>query len=289
MPLSGGLLLDKPPGITSARAVARVKRLLPKKTKIGHTGTLDPLASGLLVLLIGRSTRLSRYVTGLDKTYTATARLGAVSDTLDAEGDITELDAPLPPESAIRAALPDFTGDILQIPPMASALKREGKRLYDLHRSGITVEREPRQVTVHSFELTSFDPAKKTANFEISCTSGTYARTLISDLAANVGSGALLTALRRTSVGHLTVEASISPQNLTPDTLHNRIIPPTDVVAHLPGVVVSGAGRDAICHGGRMGRRDLVGSYRVMCGDELLAVYRDEGDEGRAEVVLCAG
>jgi tRNA pseudouridine55 synthase len=172
---------------------------------------------------------------------------------------------------------------------MASALKREGKRLYDLHRSGITVEREPRQVTVHRFELTTIDPAKKTATFEISCTTGTYVRTLISDLADNLGTGAYLTALRRTSVGHLAVEGAISPQNLTPETIHNRIIPPIDVVAHLPGVVVSGAGREAICHGGRMGRRDLVGSYRVMCGEELLAVYRDEGDEGRAEVVLCAG
>src|ERR687890_112255 len=123
MPLSGGLLLDKPPGITSARAVSRVKRLLPNKTKIGHTGTLDPLASGLLVLLLGRATRLSRYVTDLDKSYTATARFGAVSDTLDAEGCITDLDASLPPEDTLRGALRAFTGDLLQVPPMASALK----------------------------------------------------------------------------------------------------------------------------------------------------------------------
>jgi tRNA pseudouridine55 synthase len=281
--------VDKPPGITSARTVSRVKRLLPKKTKIGHTGTLDPLASGLLVLLIGRSTRLSRYVTGLDKSYTATARLGATSDTLDAEGDITPLDTPLPSESAIREALPDFTGEILQIPPMASALKREGTRLYDLHRRGISVEREPRPVAVRRLELTSMDPTEKTVTFEISCSSGTYVRTLISDLATHLGSDAYLSALRRTSVGHLAVDDAISPQNLTPENIYNRIILPMEVVAHLPGVVVSGAGRDAICHGGRMGARDLGGSYRVMCGDELLAVYRDEGDQGRAEVVLCAG
>ncbi len=126
--------------------VAQVKRLLPKKTKIGHTGTLDPLASGLLVLLIGRATRLSRYVTGLDKTYTATARFGAVSDTLDAEGEITHLDITIPDEAAIRAVLPEFTVDLMQTPPMASALKREGVRLYDLHRRGLTVEREARPV-----------------------------------------------------------------------------------------------------------------------------------------------
>jgi len=266
-----------------------VKRLLPKKTKIGHTGTLDPLASGLLVLLLGRATRLSRYITGLDKTYTATARLGAVSDTLDAEGDTTELDNPLPSESAIRAALPDLTGDILQVPPMASALKREGKRLYDLHRKGITVERKPRPVTVHDFTLTNTDPTQATATFEISCSSGTYVRSLIADLADHAGSGAYLTALRRTSVGHLNARDASSPQNLTPDTIHNHIIPPWKVVGHLPGVDVTGVGREIVCHGGRMEGRGVEGSYRVMFGEELLAVYRDEGDGGRAEVVLCAG
>ena len=288
MPLSGGLLLDKPPGITSARAVSRVKRLLPNKTKIGHTGTLDPLASGLLVLLLGRATRLSRYVTNLDKSYTASARFGAVSDTLDAEGDITNLDAPLPSEDALRGALPDFTGDLLQIPPMTSALKRGGVKLYDLHRRGVSVEREPRPVTVHSFTLADLDPASQTATFEISCSSGTYVRTLVSDLATSLGSGAYLTALRRTSVGHLSVEHAQAPKNL--NTVDNHIIPPRDVVAHLPEVAVSEeAGRDLVRHGGRIARCWVEGSYRVMCGGALLAVYRDDEDGGRAEVVLCAG
>jgi tRNA pseudouridine55 synthase len=241
------------------------------------------------VLLLGRSTRLSRYVTGLEKSYTATARLGAVSDTLDAEGEVTTLDTPLPSENAFRAALPAFTGDILQTPPMVSALKREGKRLYDLHRQGITVEREPRPVTVHRFALIAFDPAEKSASFEISCSSGTYVRTLIADLANHAGSGAYLTALRRTTVGHLTVTNAISPENLTPDTLYNRIIQPTEVVGNLPAMAVAGADRDLVCHGGRIEGRGIEGSYRVMCGDELLAVYRDEDEEGRAEVVLCAG
>ena len=247
------------------------------------------MASGLLVLLLGRSTRLARYVTGLDKTYTATARLGAVSDTLDAEGEITTLGTPLPSEPAIRAALPDFTGDILQVPPMASAIKREGQRLYDLHRKGKSVEREPRPVTVYGLALTNIDHAEETATFEISCSSGTYVRTLIADLAAHVGSGAYLTALHRTRVGHLHVKDAEIPQNLAPETLQNHIIPPFEVVGHLPGVAVSGAGREAVCHGRRLERRGVEGSYRVMCGDELLAVYRDEGEEARAEVVLCAG
>ncbi len=266
-----------------------MKRLLPKKTKVGHTGTLDPLASGLLVLLIGRATRLSRYVMDLDKTYTATARLGAVSDTLDAEGTITGLDTPLPSEDDISDALPGLIGDILQVPPMTSALKQDGKRLYDLHRRGISVQREPRPVTVHSFKLTSIDPVEHTATFEISCSSGTYVRTLISDLAESLDSGAYLTALRRFSVGHLSASDAVLPQDLTLDTLHSRIIPLLEAVAHLPRVdIPSTEGRDLVCHGRRIGRSGVDGSYRVMCGEELLAVYRDENDGGRAEVVLCA-
>jgi tRNA pseudouridine55 synthase len=241
------------------------------------------------VLLVGRATRLSRYVTNLDKSYTATARFGAVSDTLDAEGCITDLDTPLPPEEALRDALPTFTGDLLQVPPMASALKQGGVRLYDLHRRGISVEREARPVRVYGLELAGLDPTGQTATFEISCSSGTYIRTLINDLAKSLGSGAYLTALRRTSVGHLTVDNAHPAQDLLPKTLHNHIIPPHDMIAHLPEVAVSEElGRGLICHGGRMERGRVDGSYRVMCGGELLAVYRDDEDGGRAEVVLCA-
>lgn len=241
------------------------------------------------MLLVGRATRLSRYVTNLDKAYTATARFGAVSSTLDAEGEITDLDAPLPPEAALSDALPAFTGDLLQIPPMASALKQGGARLYDLHRRGISVEREPRPVTVHKLRLAGLDPAEQKATFEISCSSGTYVRSLISDLATSLGSGAYLTALRRTSVGHLTVKDAHSSQNLRSETLHNHIIPTNTVVAHLPEVAVSEeVGRGLVCHGRRIQSCRVDGSYRVMYGGELLAVYRDDEAGGRAEVVLCA-
>ena len=240
------------------------------------------------MLLVGRATRLSRYVTGLDKTYTATARFGAVSDTLDAEGEITSIDAPVPDESAIRSALPAFTGDLLQTPPMASALKREGVRLYDLHRRGVSVEREPRPLTVHHLALT--DTVTDTATFEISCTSGTYVRTLLADLAAALGSGAYLTALRRTSVGHLTLKEAQTPEELDPTTLHNHIIHPRRLIAHLPEVEVRvGAGRDAVCNGRRLRAFGVGGSCMVVCEGELLAVYRDEGEVAKAEVVLCAG
>ncbi len=289
-PPSGALLLDKPSGISSARAVSRVKRLLPKGTKVGHTGTLDPLASGLLVLTVGRATRLSRYVLDLEKSYVATARFGAVSNTLDADGEVSPLEAPMPDEAAVRSALPDFTGDLLQTPPMASALKVEGRRLYDLHRQGLTVEREARPVTVHALDLLEFDPTAETATFAVSCSGGTYVRTLVADLAAALGTGAYLTALRRTRVGQLALEDAVRPEDLSPANITNRIIHSKVLVAHLPTFEVGeGSERQAVCHGRKMEASGVEGSYRVMCGEELLAVYRDDGELARAEVVLCAG
>lgn len=282
------MLVDKPPGITSTKAVAKVKRLLPRKTRIGHTGTLDPLASGLLVLMVGRVTRLSRYVADLDKTYVATARFGATSDTLDADGEILELDAPRPEEDAIRAALKDFTGELLQLPPMASAVKVGGERLYDLHRRGIEVERKSRSVKVHSFSLASIDPASQTATFEITCGSGTYVRTLISDLAHHLGTGAYLTALRRTSVGHLKAENASLPEQLSPDDIYKRIIQPKEILARLPVLEVGGEWRRVVCNGREIPASGLTGSFRVEMGGKLLAVYRGDGEWARPEVVLCA-
>nr|WP_279387473.1 tRNA pseudouridine(55) synthase TruB [Rubrobacter taiwanensis] len=279
-------MLDKPPGITSARAVSRVKRLLPAKTKVGHTGTLDPLASGLLVLAVGRATRLARYVTALDKTYTAAARFGAVSDTLDAEGEISELDVPPVDEDALRRAIPALTGEISQLPPMASAVKVGGRRLYELHRRGVEVEREPRRVTVYEFELTAFEPEEQRAEFHISCSSGTYVRSLIADLARSLGSGAYLTALRRTRVGHLSVEDAATPDELkTPADLQSRIIHMRAAVQHLPVVEIGSGLAAVVCGGGRFAC-NLEGSFRVESGGELLAVYRGDGKVARAEVVL---
>jgi len=241
----------------------------------------------LLVLVIGNATRLSRYVTDLDKSYAATARFGSVSNTLDAEGDISTLDAHMPGEQDLRTALERFTGDILQTPPMASAVKVGGERLYKAHRRGETVERESRPVKIHSFSLTHLDPAAETAAFEVSCSSGTYVRTLVADLAASLGTGAYLTALRRASVGHLRLEHSTTLEDLTEDTLNNHITQKSEVVAHLPAVSVSEKERGRVCSGRALPGAGLAGPYRVMRGDDLLAIYRDEGNEGRPKVVLC--
>ena len=278
--------------MTSAKAVASVKRLLPRGVKIGHTGTLDPMASGLLVVLLGRATRLSRYVTGLGKSYTATARLGAVSDTLDAEGEISELEGGIPAAEEIRAELPRFRGEIRQIPPMASAVKIGGERLYKAHRRGETVEREAREATVHAFELTGYDPNEPSASFEISCGGGTYVRTLISDLLEAVGSGAYLTALRRTSVGELRVEDAVPPESLSPEELPSRLVAMREVVSHLPVVEVDDGERRMVGHGKSLSLderfEDCGGSpLRVESGGELLAIYRVEKGSARPEAVFC--
>ncbi len=217
------------------------------------------------------------------------ARFGATSDTLDAEGSIVQLDAPMPDEHEIQAALESFTGDLLQTPPMASAIKVGGERLYSLHRKGISVERESRPVTVHALELTSVDPAAQNTSFEISCGSGTYVRSLISDLAASLGTGAYLTALRRTSVGHLTLESAMTPDELTSENLYKCIIQSGDVVAHLPWLEVGSEEREGICNGRPIFPCERLGTFVVGCGEELLAIYHGDGTEARAEVVLCGG
>ena len=195
----------------------------------------------------------------------------------------------MPEESAIRAALPDFSGDLLQVPPMASALKLEGVRLYDLHRRGVTVEREPRRVRVHSLTLTAIDAQKETASFEISCSSGTYVRTLLADLAEHLETGAYLTALRRTRVGHLSVDQAAGADALTPSTVRNRIIQMSEVVSHLPAVEVDEEGERAVRSGRMLLFGGIAGSFRVERGGMLLAVYRGDGEVSRAEVVLCGG
>lgn len=240
------------------------------------------------MLLLGRATRLSRYVTGLDKTYTATARFGAVSDTLDADGRITPVqDAPMPDEAALRAATQRFIGEIRQIPPMASAVKVKGERLYKAHRRGETVERESRLVTVHAFELLALDG--ENATFHVSCSSGTYVRALISDLAHSLGTGAYLTGLRRTSVGHMSAQDAVEPEQLNPENLVKRIIQANEVVAHLPRIDVSSKERHGVCNGRPVEKFGVEGSFRIEAAGELLAIYRDEGRGARAEVVLCAG
>ena len=226
--MQGILLVDKPTGWTSFDVVNYVRRLVataegkkPKAVKVGHTGTLDPFATGLLVLLIGKDyTRRAGEFSKLDKTYEATMRLGATSTTGDPEGEIIPVDGRQPSLSELKKAAAQLTGVISQTPPAYSAIKIDGQRAYKLARAGKEVVMQPRQVTVNSLEVTGYDYPE--AKFTADVSSGTYIRTLVEDLARALGTGAYTTALRRTRVGDFSIEDATVVQA---DTLLNLIIP----------------------------------------------------------------
>ncbi|MBD5779950.1 tRNA pseudouridine(55) synthase TruB [Pelagicoccus sp. NFK12] len=194
--LEGVLLIDKPTGMTSHDVVDQVRRKLRMK-RIGHAGTLDPMATGLLIILVGKATKLSQYLMSLDKTYSGTIKLGESTNTQDADGEIT-VTKPLPEgltQLKAQFAMSDFVGDQYQTPPMFSAVKIKGQRLYKLARKGQEVEREPRFIRVSKFEITRFDLPE--IDFTLDCSKGTYVRTLANDFGEKLGCGAHLTALRR--------------------------------------------------------------------------------------------
>ena len=208
----GLLLVDKPSGVTSHDVVDAVRRRF-RFRKVGHGGTLDPLATGLLVLLVGRGTKVSERIMGSDKTYEGVMHLGVETDTEDADGRVmAEHDPSGVTEAAVRASIARRCGDQMQTPPMVSAIKREGVPLYKLARRGQTVEREPRLIHVYEFSLLSFDPPQ--AQFRLRCTKGTYVRTLCADIGRELGCGAYLKALRRTASGSFTVNSARPLQEL---------------------------------------------------------------------------
>ena len=194
--MTGVVFLDKPQGMTSFVAANRVKRILGAK-KSGHTGTLDPMATGVLVVMLGGATRFIDFLHTHDKAYEATVRLGVTTDTLDIEGAVlTECEAHFT-AAEFEAAMLSFLGEIDQVPPMYSAIKKDGKKLYELAREGIEIERESRRVNIYSLEMTGADEAKQEFSFRVKCSAGTYVRSLSSDIGEKLGCGAVLTALRR--------------------------------------------------------------------------------------------
>ncbi len=241
--MNGFLLVDKPSAWASHDVVAKVRGLARLK-KVGHAGTLDPMATGLLVLGLGNATRLLRFVQGLPKEYHATALMGVATDSLDADGAVLERE-PMPVSaSEVTAVLDRFRGTIMQIPPMVSARKVGGKRLYDLARQGETVEREARPVTIQELELTDFAPSDyPEASLRVVCSTGTYIRTLADDIAAALGGRAHLVALRRVRNGSLTVAAASTIEELEEaaedDSLESHLVPSAQALADLPAVTVA--------------------------------------------------
>ncbi|MBI5382880.1 MAG: tRNA pseudouridine(55) synthase TruB [Opitutae bacterium] len=234
--LDGILLIDKPTDHTSHDVVARVRRKLGMK-RIGHAGTLDPMATGLMIVLVGKATSASQYLISLDKEYTGTIKLGATTNTQDAEGEVLET-RPVPPltEAQVRAEMRAAQGDQYQMPPMFSAIKIGGEPLYKKAREGEEVVREPRFIRVMQFELTRFAPPE--LDFIVRCTKGTYVRTLAHDFGNKLGCGAHLSALRRTAIDKLRIERAITiPQleampllEIAKCLLHPRDVVPTFVL-----------------------------------------------------------
>jgi tRNA pseudouridine55 synthase len=229
--MEGILLVDKPRDHTSHDVVARLRGKLKMK-RIGHAGTLDPMATGLLVILVGKATKVSQYLVGLDKEYEGTIELGKVTDTQDADGEVMET-RPVPPltDADVLAAVKTFLGDQYQMPPMYSAIKIAGVPLYKSARKGEEIEREPRFIRVMSWEVLRY--ATPRIDFRLTCTKGTYVRTLAHDLGAKLGCGAHLSALRRTATDKFRVDQALTLeqiQALTLAEIEQRLIPAREAV-----------------------------------------------------------
>ena len=289
---SGFLLVDKEQGWTSHDVVAKVRSGVGGK--VGHAGTLDPMATGLLVLGLGKSTRLLRFVQSFPKTYEATAMFGVATDSLDADGAVIDR-APLPvTEEDLAPVVERFTGRILQVPPMVSARKVEGRRLYELAREGRVVEREARPVDIYDLEILNLAPSNyPEIQFRVVCSSGTYVRTLADDMARALGGRAHLTALRRTRIGTLHV-GDAEPVAAVVDatavgTAEAMVVPPASALGDLPGFSLEPEFARAVRNGAAIPatRVDAPDGSLVLLleADDLLGVYRVDGPQVRAEVV----
>jgi tRNA pseudouridine55 synthase len=222
----GILLVDKPQGFTSHDVVAKMRRVFQMK-KVGHAGTLDPMATGLLVILIGKATKVSQYLMSMDKEYVGRVKFGVITDSQDADGKTME-ERPVPEltEEQVQAEMKTFIGDQYQIPPMFSAKKINGQKLYKLARQGKTVEREPRVIHISRFDLTNF--ALPEASFIVGTSKGTYVRTIAHDLGERFGCGGHLNELRRTAVGQFRIEKAATIEeleNMAPSALRKQLIP----------------------------------------------------------------
>lgn len=222
---NGIVLIDKPAGISSFGVVAKVRWLLTqaagKKVKVGHCGTLDPFATGLLILMVGKATKQADQFLKLDKSYEATLRLGASSTTADPEGEITEVNGQIPTQMEVDAAIQKFVGTIQQTPPIFSAIKVNGRRAYDLARKGQEIVMQPRTVTI--YEISGINYVYPELSFTVRVSSGTYIRSLAVDIGETLGVGAYLTVLRRTSIANYDVYDAQSLDSVSADSLHNSI------------------------------------------------------------------
>lgn len=256
--VDGVLLLDKPQGLSSNTALQAARRLL-NAAKAGHTGTLDPMASGLLPLTFGEATKFSQMLLDADKTYEAELRLGVETDSGDAEGAIIATHPVAVTAAQLDAVLARFRGDIEQVPPMYSALKRDGKALYEYARAGIELERAPRPVTIHALERLDF--AGDRVALRVSCSKGTYIRSLAMDIGAALGCGAHLSALRRTRIGPFAVADALTLDQLeacAAEARGERLAAPDALVAHCAALTLDAGEAAALLQGRPLPRADAA-------------------------------
>ena len=242
----GLLNINKPSGITSRDVVNRVQRLI-RPVKVGHAGTLDPLATGVLVLGLGPATRLTQYVQKMKKSYRGTFLLGKTSDTEDIEGQVEALDAAIPTRDQLNAVLPQFLGEIQQKPPAYSALKVAGRRAYDLARAGETVELAARPVMIYDLAIVEYEYPRLV--LDIVCGSGTYVRSLGRDLAVAVETGAVMSGLVRTAIGPFSVDTALPADDVSLETIREQLAPARLAVADLPATKLDEAQLTEIRHG----------------------------------------
>jgi tRNA pseudouridine55 synthase len=271
--VDGVLLLDKPGGMTSNSALQAARRLF-SAAKAGHTGTLDPMATGLLPLCFGEATKFSSDLLTADKTYEAEICFGVTTDTGDAEGEVLERRTPEFDRQGLEAALGKFRGHILQVPPMYSALKREGQPLYKLARQGVTVEREAREVDIT--ELALLDDSSGRCRLRVTCSKGTYIRVLAGDIGQALGCGAHLTALRRVTVGDVSIARAVTLDALAAlpeDERKRHLLPPDALLQTLPEIRLDEAQRERFAHGNPVAVDcGIQGKCRVYAEGKLLGV-----------------
>jgi tRNA pseudouridine55 synthase len=282
--MDGVLALDKPAGMTSHDVVDVVRKTLGTR-KVGHGGTLDPDATGVLVVGVGKATRLLSYAQEAPKRYAARIRFGSVTSTQDASGEVLETHPVDVGRDEVFTELKRFVGPIEQIPPMVSAVKIGGQRLHEMARRGEEIERPPRAVTIYELNPTAFDVGETVElEMDVSCSSGTYIRTLAHDIGRSLGCGAHLRTLRRTEAGGFTLADTIDLDSIRED----RLLPLASVVAHMPRTEVD-EDDAALVRDGRwliaddLNEDDLTA---VLLGDELLAIYRRRGRRLVAERVV---
>ncbi len=269
--MTGIILLDKPKDITSFGAVARVRRICSEK-KCGHTGTLDPMATGVLTIMLGGATRFCELLPSHNKAYIASFRLGTVTDTLDITGKILETREVNTTAAQVKEKLTEFVGEISQLPPMYSAVSVDGQRLYDLARKGIEVERKARQVTVFSIDMLSENEGCGEYTIAVECSSGTYIRSLIADLGEALGCGAVMTDLRRTKANGFGIENAVTLEQLSAaaenGTLDEILIPVDMALEEYPVIKVSAAQAKRFSNGGELDLQRLkyprmLGYFRI--------------------------